>query len=130
MGSLNHSDIQVVDKDSKTFRNVNGRTIFYTQSTNDGKAELVSAPPYRELGSDDQKAWGVIAEARTTTDRVASDVDATRSQYVDKPTVDDSLEVIPDGQPSNVQVAIRHTGNRVVEGSSINHEVADRTSND
>jgi len=130
MGSLNHANIPVVDKDSKTFRNVNGRSLFYTQSTNDGKEILVEAAPARELGPDNQKAWGLYREGRSTMERIASDVDDSRSLTVEKVGPEDSLQVIPDGQPESVQVSIRHAGNKIVESNSINHEVADRISND
>lgn len=95
MGSLNASGIPVVSKTSDTFRK-RGIKISKINSVTDVDTQVTSHRPElsRAIGSGsvvrasgavayfEEKAWGVTRMARTTTDRIASDVNATRTRIV------------------------------------------------
>lgn len=144
MGSLSGTLTPVVPKTSITFRK---RPVLITEThaTNDTVGGKVIREDDRAIGSgsivkDDNTVeyhenlvWGITMMARTNiVDRVPSDADnaaASRAVIVD--LGDNQTDaVIPDYLVPNVpQVAIRHTGNKVVEGQSVTDEVVERKAN-
>lgn len=141
MGSLNHNDVPVVSKDSKTFRMVNGRKITAVSSNTDVSSTEVSSEQERTLGSGsvvssagavtyfEEKAWGVTVEGRTTTARIASLTSNSREQLVDKVVPSDQVENIPTGFPSLGQYGITHRGNKVVTTLSTGDVTVERAAN-
>lgn len=131
MGSINSSSVSVVGKNSRTFRNHDGRRIIHSDSASDGiHVEVAgSDQPEKELGPTDANAFGMYREGRTTTSVVASDEGIPRPLQVAKSNVADLLEVMPHGTPGLTQYAIRHEGNRVVVGTSVSDGIVERISN-
>lgn len=140
MGSLNHSDIPVPSKNSDTFRNRDGTKIYKTDSRDDTITELAASSEVRAIGSgsivrgDDSVeytedvVWGLYMAGRSSSERVASIDGQTRD--LDVELGDNQTDaVIPTGLGGHVpQLAHRHTGNRIVQGRSVDDTVVERVS--
>lgn len=141
MGSTNHSNIPVVGKTSTTLR-TDGRRITSTVSNSDSETVRVTQAmqPDQVMGSGsyvgpngvqyfDDAAYGLYKGGRSTVNAVASKVNALRTLDVEKSNVSDLLEVIPVGQPTNVQYGIRQEGNKLTNTLSITDVVVERIAN-
>lgn len=141
MGSTNHSDIPVVAKTSATLR-TDGRRITSTVSTNDVETVRVTQAmqPDQIMGSGSyvsggsvqyfaDAAYGLYKGGRSSSAAIPSKVNAGRNLDVEKVNVSDLLEVIPAGQPVNVQYGIRHEGHMLTNTMSITDVVVERIPN-
>lgn len=143
MGSLNAAGgPTVVSKDNKTFRNRGGRQIYKTDSQDDTKTTIVSAPPAREEGEwsivrDDNSVTtqteivtGIYMGGRSSALRVASKDGAARALSVDLAD-NKTIAVIPDGLSGTTpQVGIKHTGAKVVVNNSVGDTVVRESDED
>lgn len=142
MGSLSGTLTPVVPKTPTTFRK---RSVIITEaySTNDTVGGKVIREDDRAIGSgsivrDDgtveyheNLVWGVTMMGRTNiTDRIPSaGNEATRAVIVDLGDNQTDVVIETSLAPNTPQIAIRHTGNKVVEGQSVTDEVVERKEN-
>lgn len=139
MGSLSATGIFFVSKTNATIRKRDIRITSENAET-DTVTNLVTTPHTRAISSgsiirDDgsvlyteDKVWGVYRMGRSTTERIASDADASRSIVVDLPPLESgTVVVIPDSLDNDVpQVSLRHTGDKVVKGQAVGDTVVER----
>ncbi len=141
MGSTNHSNIPVVGKTSTTLR-TDGRRITSTISTSDVETVRVTQAmqPDQIMGSGSyvsgstvqyfaDAAYGLHKGGRSSTAAIPSKVNASRNLDVEKANTADLLEVIPAGQPVNVQYGIRQEGHMLTNTLSITDVVVERIQN-
>ena len=141
MGSTNHSNIPVVSKTSTTLR-TDGRRITSTVSNTDVETVRVTQAmqPDQVMGSGSyvgangvqyfaDAAYGLYKGGRSSTAAIPSKVSAARTLDVEKANTADLLEVIPVGQPTNVQYGIRHEGHMLTNTLSITDVVVERIQN-
>lgn len=143
MGSLSGVNTPVVAKQPYSFRH-QGIRIRSTDSRDDSASVLVAREEdlHRAIGSGslvtkdgvtylEDIVYGVYDAGRTAKARIASDTGNARLRRVNDGNVGarDTTVVIPTGlNPSGVQQAYRHTGNKVVTGYSENDTVIVRAS--
>jgi len=140
MGSLAATGIPVVAKNSNTYRKMS-IIINATDSETDVATNIVTADVARTITSgsivrDDGSveyyedlAWGAYLMGRSTMERVASDVGASRDNMV-KLGDNRTIAVVPDSlQPNIPQLGYKHTGDSIQESQSVDDSVVQRIPN-
>lgn len=138
MGSLNHPDIPVVSKQNVTFRKHDIK-IEQTASADDTKSIITNNRPElnRPLGSGcivrdtpggavadctQEISWGLYREARSTSARIASDLDAVRNLSV--PTSGNMTVAVIETSlsPNTPQTSVRSLGSHIDIRDSVTDE--------
>lgn len=140
MGSLAATGIPVVAKNSNTYRKMSV-IINATDSETDVATNIVTADVARTISSgsivrDDGSvdyyedlAWGAYRMGRSTMERVASDVGASRDNMV-KLGDNRTVAVVPDSlQPNIPQLGYKHTGDSIQESQSVDDSIVQRIPN-
>lgn len=114
MGSLNATGISVVAKSNVTIRNRGGRQIVKSDSAADIETTVVSEPPVRLEGG---TVNGLFMGGRSASARVASKPGVTRDLDVELGN-NKTIAVIPEALGVTAQVAVSHTGAKVLVNNS------------